>query len=596
MTIQFFRLFFVPVLGISLLVSATSAMARQPHLDAWRLKYPNSTSDDLGCQLCHEKVNGGEPWNAYGWDLRMEWLSNGNSIGAALDTVEFDDHDNDPINAHSFDEIIRNFQPGWTEGPVNTLYMSDGTTTTNQPPPPVLPSSTAIDFPPAVSNPIVETINTGAVSLQVIVVAESFVTPVKAVRAPGINGSLFVVEKAGKIVRVDLASGSKTTFADVSADLVAAASTKFDERGLLGLAFHPNYQNNGLFYTYQSEPLRAGQDSQVNYPIAANSGGRSMIVEYRAANPSCNSPIIKQDNLLVIDQPQANHNGGDLLFDTNGNLYISLGDGGGRDDQGAGHTLLGNSRDNTNPLGSILRIDPLGNNSANGKYGIPADNPFIAAGDNGVDEIYAYGLRNPYRMSLDALNGDLYAADVGQDKIEEVDIIVNGGNYGWNWMEGSFGFYDPDSTGLPFVSNILPPGRPNDLIAPIAEYDRSDGSSITGGYVYRGAEISAAIGSYMFGDLGGRLFYLDAAEQIKEFSMTVPLAGLITGFGQDSNNELYVVSFDNSGSTGKLWRMIAPATAPTFPSGQGESPICPPDEDMCFSIIAANGNAAVVCL
>ncbi|MFT5275445.1 MAG: glucose/arabinose dehydrogenase [Saprospiraceae bacterium] len=598
------------LLYLCLLTSTQLVQARAPYLSAWQSIYPNSTSDDIGssgCQLCHRDDSGGAPWNAYGWDIRSEYLTNGNDISQAIDTVRFWDHDNDPISAESYDEIIRNFQPGWSAGAVNSVFAINGTETINQLPPSVS-LTTALDFPPAVTNPIVNAIPVGAVSLNLNQVASGFNSPLKAVRAPSIDGSLFVVEQTGKVFRVDLATGDKSLFLDVSADLVVL-DTNFDERGLLGLAFHPNYASNGLLYTYQSEPVRASQDAEVDFVASSNDSRRhrSMVAEYRASNPSCNSVITKQQDLLIIDQPQFNHNGGDLAFDSNNHLYISLGDGGNRDDQGPGHTLLGNGRDNTNPLGSILRIDPLGANSSNGKYGIPGDNPFTAVGDDGVDEIFAYGLRNPFRISFDAVTDDLFTADVGQDDLEEINVIVNGGNYGWNWLEGSFGFYDPASTGTPYVSDVLPPNLPVDLVAPIAEYDRDEGVSVTGGYVYRGSEISNAVGSYVFGDFSGpnfgtdtgRMFYLDGSNDINEFMMTTPLAGYITGFGQDADNELYVVTndqFNIQGVDGKLWRLVDPSTSPVFPAADGETAICPPSEDLCFPVSAENGSVVMVCL
>lgn len=604
------------MLVICLLASVTSTQAIQDFRDAWRIKYPDSSADDIdgiegaggqGCQLCHQNLAGNEPWNQYGWDIREEYQRNGFDINQALDTVAFTDHDNDPVNAESFDEIIANFQPGWTAGSVNSVFMRDGTEIINQPPP-ALSANTALDFPAAIANPITATIATGAVALQLVEVAGDFRLPLRAVHAPGINGSIFVVEQTGKIIRVELATGAKTVFHDVSADLVDLSGGA-GEMGLLGLAFHPDYQSNGLFYTYQSEPARPEQDAEVDFSTLGTQfspNHRSMIVEYQADDPSCNSTITKQSTLMIIDQPQGNHNGGDLVFSAAGHLFISLGDGGGANDQGPGHSLTGTGRDNTNVLGSVLRINPLGSNSANGKYSVPGSNPFTAASDPGVDEIFAYGFRNPFRMSVDSLTGDLYLGDVGQNQIEEIDRVVSGGNYGWNWQEGSFNFYNPFGAG-PYVSLTPSPRLPADVVAPIAEYDHDDGVSVIGGYMYRGTQLPSASGHYIFGELShpgipgsGRLLYIDpVSDEIKEFSTSSAVPGLVTGFGQDSDKELYVVTntqFDPNATQGKLWRLADPANAPVYPDAGSESAACPGDEEFCLPIISSNGNTTLICL
>jgi len=571
------------------------------YLDAWRLQYPESNSDDIqigvitphGCQLCHQNDDGGVPWNAYGFDIREEFQTNGNDIDAAIAVVEFEDHDNDGVETR--DEIIRSFQPGWTEGANNSVFAANGDETPNQLPP-ALPSSTALDFPPVIPglDPI-EDIAPGAISIDLQEIAGGFNAPLRAVRAPGINGSLFVVEQTGRIFRVDLATGQKTLFLNVSSDLVGLNLGSNDERGLLGLAFHPDYASNGLFYTYQSEPRRVAQDSDVDFSTIApgTPNHRSMIVEYRATDPSCNSSISKQDTLMIIDQPQGNHNGGDLVFDQNGHLFIALGDGGSANDQGPGHGVLGTGRNNTNVLGSILRVDPLGDNSANGKYGIPNDNPFV--GEAGEDEIFAFGFRNPFRMSFDAMTDELYLGDVGQNQIEEIDLVTLGGNYGWNWKEGSFFFYNSSNTGT-FISPVAAPGAPGDLVEPLAEYDQDDGTSAVGGYVYRGTQIPVLQGRYVFADFVRRLFYLDSGNNILEF-LGGGVTEFIAGFGQDADNELYVVTRVDSrpsGTQGKLQKIVALGATPPTPDPGEESAQC--DGELCVPIKTANGNIAVICL
>ena len=603
--------------GILITVFALSlitlpAYARLDILGIWQVLYPDSNAADIGgsgCQICHQSATGSEPWNAYGWGIRQRILSNF-TVEQSIRFVEDDDPDGNSVE--SIDEINNDFQPGWTSGNNNTIYCESAmalnpcngsATLLNQPPPDPLPESTALDFPLAVNNPIPDAIPGSASILDLVEIANNFNAPVKAVKAPGIDGSLFVVEQTGKIFRVDLSTGQKTSFLNVSNRLVGINSG-YDERGLLGLAFHPDYASNGLLYTYQSEPVRATDDSDVDFAVVGPNH-RTFITEYKASDPSCNSYISKKKDLLIIDQPQGNHNGGDLVFDQNGYLYISLGDGGGANDLGNGHGVRGNGRNNTNPLGAILRIEPLGNNSQNTKYGIPNSNPFI--GQSGVDEIYAYGFRNPYRISFDKNTDDLYAADVGQNKIEEIDLVTIGGNYGWNWKEGTFAFYSSNSSGT-YVSNVDHPGQPNDLIDPIGEYGRQDGIAVTGGYVYRGSTIGGKNGGYIFGDFSGsnintatgRIFSLDVANgDIEEFGLTNNINGYITGFGQDVDNELYVVVNDQlnpSGQQGRLLKLVESGDTVTPPVAVGESAQCPPSDDICVPIKSANGNISVICL
>ena len=601
--IHFFALFAV---SLSAILYVSVASARFTYPSVWRSMYPDSTSDEIsteGCQLCHRDASGGNPWNAYGWQMRGVVMGGGD-IEEAIELAESGDLDADPSNRSSIDEINYNFQPGWTAGANNTIYFANGTTQENQLPP-SLPDTTAFDWPiSSITDPIPDDIADGTIGISTAEVASGFSAPLKAVKAPGINGSLFVVEQTGKIFRVDLETGEKTLFHDVGSELVDFQDD-FDERGLLGLAFHPNYASNGLFYTYHSGPSDVGS---LTFTALQSPNHRSVVTAFRASDPSCNSTITKIKNLLVFDQPEFNHNGGDLAFGPDGYLYISIGDGGGRDDEGHGSGGLGNGRDRTTPLGSILRINPTGSNSNNGRYGIPGSNPFVGEGNGVLEEIYAYGFRNPYRFSFDAQTGELYAADVGQDEIEEIDVVVNGGNYGWNRKEGSFFFYNPidvpptenDSgrrTG--FISDVAPPSQPGDLIDPIAEYDHDTGSSITGGYVYRGSQIAGLQGRYVFADYFRRLFYLDDTNTILNFSLGSQIDDFITGFGQDADRELYILTnetFDPEDVTGKLLKLTSFGASSPAPSGEGESAQCPPAEDLCVPIKTSNGSLAVVCL
>lgn len=446
-----------------------SAYTRGQYLDQWETIYPQSSSSDSGCQLCHQSPSGGDGWNQYGSAIRPIFLdiraSNGGddlaALALALSEVEANlNQDFELAGGPTFlDEIRYNTQPGWIDTAVNTITFRDSSFIVDQVPPSYpLTAQTENDLLVTVAeNPATNPLALDVTPVELQEVANGFNAPVKAVRAPGIDGSLFVVEQRGKIIRVDLSNGQKTIFHDVSEQLVLPR-LGFDERGLLSVAFHPNFASNGLFYTYQSEPVRAEQSADfTTLPNLSLVEHRSMVVEYKTSDSSCNSSIVRQKTLIVVDQPQFNHNGGDLAFGPDGYLYVSFGDGGGADDQSLdsdpsleiGHGLLGNGRNNTNPLGSILRIDVDGSNSGNGRYGIPSDNPFTAASDAGLDEIYAYGFRNPYRFSFDSLCfqigqncNTLFTADVGQNKLEEIDSVIKGGNYGWNWKEGrQFLFY-----------------------------------------------------------------------------------------------------------------------------------------------------------
>jgi glucose/arabinose dehydrogenase len=413
----------------------------------------------------------------------------------------------------------------------------------------------------ALALPLTDAIVQGDIRIQLEPVATGLTAPNWGTAAPGQDGQLMVSDQNGILWKINLATGDKTVFLDTSGRLVPlgiAGPGTFDERGLLGIAFHPSYRTNGLLYTYTSEPVNGDADFST-MPPATTANHQSAITEWQVPNPTNPASVVDPTSareLLRIDQPQFNHNGGALNFGPDGNLYISIGDGGGRDDEGVGHGVTGNGQDASNVLGAILRIDPLGNNSSNGQYGIPGDNPFVSD-PTAVDEIFAFGFRNPFRFSFDTGTGDLYAGDVGQDDIEEVDIVISGGNYGWNLKEGSFCF-DPNGAGpgFAFPCAVEPPG----LIDPIAEYDTADslasneeGRAVIGGFVYRGSDIDALIGKYVFGDFSrftdtgvnndGRLFFLDTMD-IFEFQLfgQDALGLALLGFGQDANGELYVLA------------------------------------------------------
>jgi hypothetical protein len=379
---------------------------------------------------------------------------------------------------------------------------------------------------------------------------------------------------------------------------VVAARQGFDERGLLGFAFHPDYANNYKVYTYISEPDNAEPDFS-DESTEADPDHQSVIAEWVVLNPMSNAPTPSAERELIrIDQPQFNHNGGMIEFAPDGTLLIALGDGGGANDQGDGHGADGNGRNNTNPLGAVLRIDVDGSNSGNGEYGIPLNNPFAEVDDPGLDEIYAYGFRDPYRFSIHDLGAgdfDVYVGDVGQNQIEELDKIASsepGGNYGWNYKEGTYFFYTDSNVcnGASTCISADPPegvALPN-LVDPIAEYDHSEGISIIAGPVYQGSEIEDLIGLNVFGEWSrsfsspnGRLFYLDANNSMREFNYEAPLDIYLTAIGADQSGELYVVGsadFNPLGNSGVLIKVS---------SG---------DDTFCLPIRASNGNITTVCL
>jgi glucose/arabinose dehydrogenase len=385
---------------------------------------------------------------------------------------------------------------------------------------------------------------------------------------------LYVGDQDGKLWRINLSDNTKAVFLDISdrlATLGAFGSGTFDERGFLGFAFHPQYAENGLIYTYTSEPVTDVSDFST-IPEGATANHRSVIREWRLEldNATQNQATVAAERVLMtVDQPQFNHNAGALNFGPDGMLYVALGDGGGADDRDGqefagspmiGHGTDGNAQNTANPLGSLLRIDPMGNNAANGQYGIPADNPF-AGSETVLNEIYAYGFRNPFRFSFDTVTGLLVLADVGQNDIEEVNLIQAGGNYGWSTKEGSFRF-DPNGNDPGFVTSEPVSGN---LIDPVVQYDHDEGTAIIGGFIYRGESISALQQSYVFGDVArtgngdGRIFYTRGAE-ILELDLTLrDTPGFwVLGFGQDATGELYVlgnatgIPFETTGAIYKL--------------------------------------------
>jgi glucose/arabinose dehydrogenase len=337
-------------------------------------------------------------------------------------------------------------------------------------------------------------------------VVQGLELPVDIQNAGDGSGRLFIVEKRGRILIRQNGQLLPTPFLDI----INEAGSQHNEQGLLGLAFHPKYAENGLFF--------------VNY---TDKNGNTVIARFQvsAGDPNRADPMSEVD-LMHIDQPYANHNGGGLAFGPDGYLYIGLGDGGSAGDP------HGNGQNLQTQLGKLLRIDV----DHGDPYAIPPDNPFIGIG---MPEIWAYGLRNPWRFSFDTLTGNLYIADVGQDAWEEVDLVpagtAGGLNFGWNYMEGTHSYQ-----GQPLV-NLQ-------LTSPIAEYSHADGCSVTGGYVYRGVDLPEWQGIYLYGDYcSGNIWGLITTGQAGPQTRLLFTTGAqISTFGLDEAGEIYLVDYGTS--------------------------------------------------
>ncbi|KYK22077.1 hypothetical protein AYK21_00235 [Thermoplasmatales archaeon SG8-52-2] len=383
-----------------------------------------------------------------------------------------------------------------------------------------------------------------ALTARLELVAKGFKSPSVLTNAGDGTNRLFVADLNGKIYVIENGNLLTEPFLDIS-DKIVKLSPLYDERGLLGLTFHPDYENNDRFYVYYSAP-KSG--TEVDH--------ESIISEFLVSSEDSNKADPNSETIIMrIDQPEGNHNGGQLEFGADGYLYIGLGDGGGAGDL---HGTIGNGQDINTILGSLLRIDV----DSGSPYEIPPDNPFV--GGDGLDEIYAYGFRNPWKFSFDKLTNELFLADVGQDEFEEVDIVIKGGNYGWRIMEGNH-VYDSDLADLLNISL-------SELEKPIHEYSHNVGRSIIGGYVYRGIQSPSLSGKYVFGDWStgfvlprGKLYYLDEIEPDiwKRFEFKLdndkPLKRFILGLGEDENNEIYVLTTRTPGSilkSGEVWKII----------------------------------------
>jgi glucose/arabinose dehydrogenase len=349
--------------------------------------------------------------------------------------------------------------------------------------------------PPASTSAETEPTPPGSRSLALVKVASGLEAPVHAAAAPGEPGRLYVVERAGRIRVLEGGRVLPRPFLDISADVTSGG-----EQGLLSVAFHPDYAENGLFY--------------VDY---TDLGGDTRVVEFRAEE---GREPTKVRELLHVAQPYANHNGGQLAFDRDGLLYVGMGDG------GAGGDPENRAQDLGSRLGKLLRID--------------VDRP------DADWEIVAYGLRNPWRFSFDRETGDLWIGDVGQGAVEEVDYLPGGDlgslvNFGWDVFEGTHVYEDK---------------KPNDagrLVGPIAEYSHDEGCSITGGFVYRGEDVPSAQGRYFYGDYcSGRLWSLERTGEgatVRRLRFEAPE---LSSFAEDGSGELYLLTLD-----GTVYRLVS---------------------------------------
>lgn len=366
-------------------------------------------------------------------------------------------------------------------------------------------------------------------------VADSLYGPVALENAADGSGRIFVGEQAGKIRVIKNGKLLKEPFLDIRS-LLVSMKNEFMDVGLLGFAFHPDYKNNGRFFVHYSSP-----SSKKGF------NNKSVLAEFRVSAGNPDKADTSHITLLEVEQPEENHNGGNIVFDRQGYLYMGFGDGGG---QGDAHADIGNGQNLNELLGKIIRID------VNHKkpYAIPADNPFVDK--PGRDEIWSYGMRMPWRISFDPKTGELFCGDVGQNIYEEVDIIEKGKNYGWRAMEG-FHIYD---------TALYKKG--GQFTLPVIEYQHPEGVSITGGYVYRGQQYPAMEGKYIFGDWAFKVFYMEKNEQGKWVKKDCQFDGKdnntfdfrVNSFGVDESGEIYMVTQNQIGAidpSGVVYKIAA---------------------------------------
>lgn len=369
-------------------------------------------------------------------------------------------------------------------------------------------------------------------SVKLQLVSDQLSHPTAFAVTPNGSNRLFVCEQEGRIRILENGTLRPQPFLDISKEVIKKSG--YDERGLLGLAFHPDYAKNGKFYVYCSTPAVGKK----------NVDNEEEVREYTVSKDPSVADKATMRTVLKVDDPESNHNGGDLKFGPDGYLYISIGDGGGQNDK---HGQIGNAQNLNTLMGKILRIDVNQQ-----PYGIPKDNPLASKVDSkgqpARPEIYAYGFRNPWRISFDRQTGKLFTGDVGQDQFEEVDIVEKGGNYGWRVREGLHEHTpsDPD---------------PKNWINPINEYPHAEGISITGGFLYRGKAIPALTGKYIFADWTGPVFQLSPTDGKRWSREKLPIsrdAGYwhVYSFGEDQAGELYLLTVLLDSGKGALYKLV----------------------------------------
>lgn len=375
--------------------------------------------------------------------------------------------------------------------------------------------------------------------------------------------TFLVVDQSGVTFYLDAKGGKPgAVFLDVR-DRMVELKKNYDERGLLGIALHPTFAKNGKVYAYYSAPLQ--EDGPEGFDHTSHLSEFKMKADKSAVDPE------SERILLKVDQPQWNHNGGHLEFGPDGFLYLALGDGGAANDKAPGHEEKGNGQAMERLLGKVLRLDV----NKGEPYGIPADNPFV--GKDGRDEVYAMGFRNPWGMSFDD-SGEMFLADVGQNRFEEVDIVEKGGNYGWPRYEGVEPFSADNAGDVPKGAREA---MPSELKEPILVYPHNKsygeapgyGISITGGHVYRGKAIKGLQGAYLFGDYpmswatSKHGLYAGVRDEAGNWTMHVVPGQTkpegkdqrVIGFGRDAAGEHYVLTNMTSAPAkggGGIWKIV----------------------------------------
>lgn len=416
-------------------------------------------------------------------------------------------------------------------------------------------------------------------------VASDLTGPMVAVSPNDGTKRLFIVDQIGVIKILEPGGEVRSDpFLDLRSKLVQM-SPRYDERGLLGLAFHPNFRNNGRLFVYYSIPLRSDGPQGWDHT--------NRLSEFRVSSSSGpnRADADSERVIMEVDWPYSNHNGGQIRFGPDGYLYVPMGDGGGANDVGRGHNPdIGNGQDIASYLGKMHRIDV--DNTDNKPYGIPEDNPFLGNGnENALPEIYAYGLSNAAYASFDPQSGLLFVGNAGQELFESIYVIVKGGNYGWNIREGTHCF-DPDNSRQPPEECRTTGYRGEPLIGPVVEVGHDVGDVIIGGYVYRGNAMPGFYGRYIFGnwiwtdaEIGNGTLLV--ASPPSGWSWKMPSApddltlddvrmwtinkinvvrgskekikGFVRGFGEDSDGELYIMASQRAGptgNTGKVYKII----------------------------------------